>query len=117
MGESVEILEITDDARGRVLRISGRLDAKSAQILVRQCQVLLDQGVTNVVITMSEITFVASSGIGSLLALTESFKDAGGSLHLAHLSHAVSSVVELLNLGQFLSIEATEEEALVAMGA
>ena len=116
MADSVDIQEITDDARAHVLRISGRLDAKSAQTLVRQCQDLLDRGVTNVVITMADITFVASSGIGSLLALTESFKDASGSLHLAHLSHAVSSVVTLLNLGQFLAIEATEEEALVAIG-
>jgi anti-anti-sigma factor len=117
MNENAHILEFSGDARARVLRVSGRLDARSAQDLVAQCQTLLDQGHKNVVISMSGVSFVASSGIGSLLALTESFQDAGGSLRLAHLSHAVRSVVDLLNLGQFLAIDATEEEALVAIGA
>jgi len=117
MGDAVGIQEIPGDARGHVLRISGRLDAKNAQLLVQQCQDLLDRNVKNVVLTMSDVSFVASSGIGSLLALTESFKDAGGDLRLASLSHAVSSVVNLLNLGQFLAIDATEEDALTSIGA
>ena len=117
MPESVDIQEYTGDARAHVLRVSGRLDARNAQALVAQCNGLLDRDVKHVVIAMPEVSFVASSGIGSLLALTESFQDAGGSLRLAHLSQAVSSVVDLLNLGQFLAIDATEEEALTAMGA
>ncbi|MBZ0269098.1 STAS domain-containing protein [bacterium] len=117
MDDAVGIREIPGDVRGHVLRISGRLDAKSAQLLVQQCQGLLDRNVKNVVLTMSDVSFVASSGIGSLLALTESFKDAGGDLRLAHLSNAVSSVVTLLNLGQFLAIDATEEDALASIGA
>ena len=117
MGETLDIQEIPGDERGRVLRLSGRLDAKSAQSLVQKCQEFRDQGVNNVVITMDKVTFVASSGIGSLLALTEMFKDGGGQLHLAQLSDAVSSVVNLLNLAQFLAIDETEEEALLAIGA
>ena len=117
MSEHVDVREFGANASGRVLRLYGRLDAKHAQSLVQQCQELLDQDVKNVVITMSDVTFVASSGIGSLLALTESFKDAGGQLHLAQLSGAVSSVVNLLNLGRFLAIDATEEDALQSIGA
>lgn len=116
MGDTVGIQEVPG-ARAHVLRISGRLDAKNAQLLVTQCQDLLDRNTKHVVLTMSEVTFVASSGIGSLLALTEAFKDAGGDLRLANLSTAVSSVVNLLNLGQFLAIDATEEAALTAIGA
>ena len=57
------------DASGRVLRLYGRLDAKHAQSLVQQCQELLDQDVKNVVITMSDVTFVASSGVGTVRPL------------------------------------------------
>jgi len=117
MNESAQIEEVSRDSRARVLRVTGRLDARSAQDLVMHCQTLLEQGHRHVVISMPGVSFVASSGIGSLLALTESFKDAGGSLRLAQLSHAVHSVVDLLNLGQFLAIDATEEDALVALGA
>jgi len=53
---------------------------------------------------MSDVTFVASGGLGTLLALTEEFGEAGGCLYLAPVSDAVSSVVKLLNLDQFLAI-------------
>ena len=109
MADTVEIREIPGAGGTVVLRISGRLDAKNAQALVQQCQELLEGGTKSVVLTMADVSFVASSGIGSLLALTESFR-------LASLSNAVSSVVHLLNLGQFLAIDPTEEASLTAIG-
>ncbi|GJM44183.1 MAG: hypothetical protein DHS20C21_10250 [Gemmatimonadota bacterium] len=116
MADDIQITEIESGAHARVLRISGRLDAKNAQALVGRCHELRDRGTTNVIVNLKEISFVASSGIGSLLALTETFKDANGALRLVELSSAVSSVVEILNLGQFLEIAATEDEALAAIG-
>ena len=106
------------DASGdaRVLRVAGRLDARNAQMLVQKCQEHLDNGARHVVLNLGDVSFVASSGVGSLLALTEKFQENGGSLHLVHMSDAVSSVVDLLNLGQFLEIATTEEEAVAAIG-
>jgi len=105
-------------ARGAVvLRVTGRLDARNAQALLRACRTHQDMGHRNLVINLSEVTFVASSGVGTLLALTEELGDAGGSVHLVALSDPVNSVVELLNLTQFLNLGATEAEALEAIGA
>lgn len=116
MAENVEIEEAESEGGARILRISGRLDAKNAQVLVSRCQQLRDQGTTNVILNLQDISFIASSGIGSILALTETFKDGNGSIRLVQLSSAVSSVVDLLNLGQFLEIAGTEHEALAAIG-
>jgi len=116
MAEAVQIEEASPHPRTRVLRIAGRLDAKNAQVLVNRCHELRDEGVRSIVLNLHDVSFVASSGIGSLLALTETFKDGQESLRLADLSGAVSSVVELLNLGQFLEIARTEDEALAAAG-
>lgn len=99
-----------------LLRLTGRLDAKNAQALVARCTDLHANGVTRVVINLSGVTFVASSGIGSLLALTERFQDAGGGVRLVEVSDAVRSVVDLLNLGEFLRIDATEKAGLAAIG-
>jgi anti-anti-sigma factor len=101
----------------RVLRVSGRLDARNAQALVQECERLLADGQRNIVLNLADVSFVASSGIGSLLALTETFRDRSGGLHLVRLSPPVRSVVDLLNLGQFLSIAASEEAAVQALGA
>ena len=117
MADNFEITRGEAPAGAALLRLAGRLDARNAQALVQECQRLRDDGRTRVVVNLSRISFVASSGIGSMLALTELLNDAGGRLILVEISDAVRSVVELLNLTQFLNVEATEADALQAIGA
>jgi anti-anti-sigma factor len=117
MLEEARITQMPVEGGARVLRVSGRLDAKNAHALAQECHRALGEGASHVVVNLEQVSFVASSGIGSLLALTETFQDAGGSLRLAPISGAVRSVVDLLNLGRFLRIEASEEAALQSIGA
>jgi anti-sigma B factor antagonist len=98
-----------------ILRVSGRLDAKNAQQLMNACHEARAGG-GRVIVNLADVTFVASSGIGTLLALTEEFREAGGTIHLVSLSDAVTSVVELLNLRQFLNIGVSEQGALETIG-
>jgi anti-sigma B factor antagonist len=106
-------IDVSDPRAGiAVVRVAGRLEARAAQELRRRCSELRDTGRTRIVINLSGISFVASSGIGTLLALTEESKESGGSVQLAALSQAVAAVVDLLNLTEFLSIFDTEKKAM-----
>ena len=104
--------------RGRtvLLRIRGRLDTKSASHLLRRCSAVSNAG-QNLVLNLAEVSFNASSGIGALLALVEQFKETTGTVRFASLSSAVSSVIQLLNLDQFLTIDPSEDDALAALEA
>lgn len=93
-----------------VLRLSGRLDTRMASQLLHRCTHVRDGG-QHLVLNLSEVTFIASSGIGALLALTEQFREGQTHVRFAALSSAVASVIQLLNLDQFLSIDADEETA------
>lgn len=108
---------IEESAHGRasVLRVAGRLDARNAQTLSERCQAALQGGRAHVVLNLAAVPFIASSGIGTLLALTETFQEAGGGLRIAAPSDGVRSVVDLLNIGQFLNMDATEEAGLAAV--
>ena len=117
MAEEFSITEAPREQGAVVLRVTGRLDARNAQALLRACRDHQEKGNRNLVINLAEVTFVASSGVGTLLALTEELGDAGGSVHLVALSDPVNSVVELLNLTQFLNVGLSEAEALEAIGA
>jgi anti-anti-sigma factor len=66
------------------------------------------------VLNLSGVTFVASSGAGTLLVLTREFKKAGGNVRLVQLSDAVEMVVDILNLKQLLTIDLSEMEAFQA---
>ena len=87
-----------------VLRATGRMHAKGAQSLHRQCAELRALGHQHIAVVLSDVTFVSSSGVGVFLASTEEFRHVGGSFHLVAPSPAVEAVIDLLNLRRFLAI-------------
>ena len=116
MAEKFTISDVERRGDVAVVRVAGRLEIKSAQELLDKCREIRQAGARTLVLNLSDITFVASSGVGTLLALTEEFKEGGGGLRLVAMSQAVETVVNLLNLAQFLLIDATETDALEALG-
>ena len=116
MSELFEILEVGSAGTAVVLRVAGRLDAKSAPRLTQRCAEIRADG-RDVIVNLSGVTFIASSGLGAILSLTEEFKQADRRLRIASPSQAVLSVVQLLNLDQFLSIDSSEEEAVRVLGS
>jgi anti-anti-sigma factor len=97
-----------------ILRVHGRLDARSATTLTRHCAGIRGAG-RSAVLNLAGVTFVASSGIGTLLALVEEFRQSKQALRLAALSPAVDSVVRLLQLDPFLQPDASEPDAVAAL--
>ncbi|MFI5372963.1 MAG: STAS domain-containing protein, partial [Candidatus Eisenbacteria bacterium] len=78
-----------------LLRIRGELDARNAQDMVEESKRVLVAG-ENLVLNLSGVSFIASSGIGALLALVEEFRRGPGTLRLAAISPPVDAVVRLL---------------------
>ena len=116
MAENFQLETIQATASTTVLRIRGHLDAKSTPTLVERCRACAESG-RNVVLNLAGVTFIASSGIGGLLSLSETFNEAGRSLRLAQISTTVESVVDLLNLRTFLNIDPTEGESVYRLAA
>ena len=93
-----------------VLRLCGSLDARAASVLTAHCTGVRGQG-RHIVLNFTAVSFIASSGVGALLALVEECRQSHTRLRLAEVPPAVDSVIRLLNLDQFLSIDATEADS------
>ncbi len=98
-----------------LVRVTGRLEAKCAAELMERCRTVFTQGHKYLVLNLANVDFIASSGIGTILALREEVLEGDGAVRLAEPSPAVQAVIKLLNLAQFLSIDASEAEALDAI--
>lgn len=114
MPEPFSIREEEAQSDAVVLRVTGQLDARSTPRLIEQSTRIRRLG-QNLILNLAQVEFIASSGIGGLLSLAEDFKEAELGLRFAALSSAVESVIQLLNLDQFLAIDATESEAFAAL--
>jgi len=99
-----------------VVRVEGRLDAKTAPRLLAECLAARRSG-GHLVLNLADITFLSSNGVGMLLVLAERSREGGGSLRIAAPSEAVRAPLELLNLHRFLTIDASERESLSALEA
>lgn len=100
-----------------VLQPEGRLNSRAARDLYMRCEALYDEGYTQVIVKLSDVTFIASSGAGTLVKLTYDFLERGGFFQIADVSDPVMRVVDLLNSRQFLNIAADVGEAMEKLDA
>jgi anti-anti-sigma factor len=94
-----------------VLRPEGRINSEAARDLLMRCEALFDNGHNYVIVELSSVTFIASSGAGTLVKLTYDFLERGGLFQIAEVSDPVMRVIDLLNSRQFLNIAASVDEA------
>ncbi len=87
-----------------VLFVKGRIDAAAAQELREECARQRLAGRDRLIISLADVSFVSSSGLGSFLVISEEFKATGGAVVFAAPVRSVSHVLKLLNLDQFLDI-------------
>ncbi len=112
MSSLMEIKQVTDQHGHPVLYVSGRIDAAAAQTLREECAVQRAAGNKTLVVSLADVSFVSSSGLGSFLVISEEFKGAGGSVIFAAPVRSVRHVLKLLNLDQFLDLAPDVESAL-----
>jgi stage II sporulation protein AA (anti-sigma F factor antagonist) len=116
MPDPFQIVSGPESDKVVVLRVSGNLDSTTSTELARHCAELARPD-RSLVLNLQAVGFIASSGVGALLATAERLLESGGSLHLVALSPPVESVIHLLNLESFLQIHDTEDDAVETLKA
>jgi anti-anti-sigma factor len=112
MNEELWLKELQTRPPVAVIEAGGRLNSQGARDLHMRCEALYDAGCSQVIFRMAEVTFIASSGAGTLVKLTYDFLERGGLFQLADVSEPVMRVIDLLNSRQFLNFAPGVEEAL-----
>jgi anti-anti-sigma factor len=87
------------------------LDAFSEATFRKVVSKNIDEGPTNIVLDLSKIDFVDSSGLGALVQLVKKAQSAGGTLQIV-TNPRVTQTVKLVRLEKFLSLQPSVEEAL-----
>src|SRR5213082_3883437 len=99
-----------------VLAPTGRLDVAGAPALKEAIGELVKNGPSKVVIDMEGISFVDSTGLGSVIAALKQIRGSeGGELRLAAPNQQVREVLELTSLDRVFPYYATVEEALTGL--
>jgi serine/threonine-protein kinase RsbW len=109
---------ITPTAPGdiAVMPVQGRVDAVTAPELSAQVHERIDAGARYVLLDLSDVNFLSSSGLRALLLIRKDLMTLGGELRLAALQAQVHEVFALTGFTQVFAIHPTVEEAYGAFG-
>jgi len=114
-----ETLALTVSLRGtretrdncQLLRLAGLLDAFSEPTFRKVLDKCVEEGPFNIILDLSQIDFIDSSGIGALVQIAKKIQNSGGSLQLI-TNPRVMQTVKMVRLEQFFKLQPSVEAAL-----
>jgi anti-anti-sigma factor len=95
----------------QLFRLTGLLDAFSEPSFQKVLGKCVQDGPNHLILDLSKIDFVDSSGLGALVQLVKKAQTAGGSLQIV-TNPRVTQTVKLVRLEKFLSLQPSLEEAI-----
>ena len=100
------------DSGVTVLAPNGRLDVAGAPMLKEAIGDAVKNGLPRLVIDMEGVSFVDSTGLGSVISALKQVRGSQGELRLAAPNQQARVVLELTTLDRVFPYYATVEEAL-----
>ena len=97
-----------------VLVATGRLDFHTVAALRRQLHDYFEAGSTRLVVDLSGVASMDSSGVGALIFGLKAARSAGGDLRLAAPTESVAGTLEMMNLTKVLVTCESAEDAFPA---
>jgi len=99
-----------------LLKVSGNLmGGPETQELHEHVRSLVGDGVTKIVVDLSAVKWLNSSGLGVLMAAFSTVKNKGGSLILAGVTEKVKSLLMITQLLNFFQTFETTDEAIASL--
>ncbi len=100
-----------------VLAVRGEIDVYTAPVFKQAVQSLLAEGHTQLIIDMTGVNFMDSSGFAALLEATKRLRPQGGELHLAGVNRTVGRMLHLTRLDAAVALHSTVGQAIAAAAA
>jgi anti-anti-sigma factor len=107
-----EALTLSGDITVTLLQLHGTLELSTVLAFKSRLGSLLSSGHKNIIVNLSQLAFIDSSGLTALVVSARDFNQQGGVLVIADLSSAVMYTFEITMMEDILTIYPTQEEAI-----
>jgi len=97
-----------------VVAVTGEIDVYTASVMREQLVSLLDAGRTDLVVDLTGVGFMDSTGLGVLVGVLKKVRGQGGRLQLVISSERLLKVFRITALTQVFTIHESVEDALAS---
>ena len=104
-------IDLADVNRGRLVRVAGEVDLHSSPQLRTLLLQVLEQEPELLILDLSAVSYMDSSGVGTMVELKRLAERQGGQVVLAGLQPRVRGVFEITQLDKFFAIVDNVDEA------
>jgi anti-sigma B factor antagonist len=105
-------ISIEECEQVKLIRLTGRLDAATMQLVEDEFLGLIEQGIRLFLFDLRELHYISSAGLRVMLLSVKKTRAAGGKIALFGLQDNVHEVFQISGFTSIFSIFQTEEEAL-----
>ncbi len=116
-GLDIKLKTIDGDDVSALAEMTGAIDGNTVPSFQETLEEIKTKGIQRLVLDMSKIKYVNSTGLGSLVKYADAFKSSGGGMALIKVPAKVKIVIEMLGLNAFFDICADLDTALTALKA
>jgi anti-sigma B factor antagonist len=90
--------------RPNVLPLKGEIDLHVSPVVTASLNAIIEKKPERVVIDFSDVTYIDSAGLATLIQAMQKVEGYGGKFHLAGLQETVRSIFEISRLDQVFQI-------------
>jgi len=105
------------DDQTHVISLGGEIDLYTAPEFKERMVELIEAGKKNIVVDLSEATFIDSTTLGVLVGGVKRLRPSGGGLALVCTDQNISKIFEITGLDRVFSIQESREDALASFSS
>ena len=108
------IMNIAESRQGGNLVVapSGRIDSQNSSIFDRHLSAVIDRGDVNLVIDLTSLEYISSTGLSAFLSAAKKIRAAGGRMALAGMNSRIRLVFEMSGFLRLFPIYPNVDAAL-----
>ncbi len=95
-----------------VCHVEGEIDINTSPGLKKSFDKLISAKTPKIIINLSKVTYVDSSGLATLVEILKNMRSYGGKLKLSDMSSKIKNLFEITKLEKLFDIVASEAEAI-----
>ena len=100
-----------------VVRVVGEIDIYTAPTFKSAVHKAIDSGARNLVVDLTDVSYMDSSGFGTLLGATKRVRPKGGTISLVGCSEAIERMLRITRLDTIFGVFPTTNDAVSALKA
>lgn len=105
-------IDISDQHQVKLVKIVGFMSISQAQIFENSLVSLINNGDVNIVLDLSELEYISSAGLGTIMGSIKHIQLQGGELKIGGMSSMVKNIFDTFGFTTIFKVYNTAQEAV-----